>query len=103
MLQQHSTRPITTIIHGWLIKCPKRVLQSHAHNVLILQAKPRTKKLAEKAYFFGRMALWHQITRILSKPPPVLRPGSRLHKNLLHLLRRNPRADQNLFWKIQVE
>src|SRR5215831_15079726 len=25
--------------------------------------------LAEKVYFFGRMALWHQITRILSKPP----------------------------------
>jgi hypothetical protein len=24
--------------------------------------------LTKKAYFFGQMALWHQITRILTKP-----------------------------------
>ena len=28
----------------------------------------------------------------LGRSQPVLRPGSRLHKNLLHLLRRNPRT-----------
>jgi hypothetical protein len=28
---------------------------------------------------------------------------SRLHKNLLHLLRRNSRADQNLLGRIQVQ
>ena len=33
----------------------------------------------------------------------LLRPGSCLHKNLLHLLRRNPRADQNLLGRIEVE
>ena len=65
--------PIKTKIHGWLIKCPKRGLQNHTRNPLILQAKHRVSILAEKVYFFGRMALWPQITRIPSKPQVVKR------------------------------
>src|SRR5918912_2586343 len=45
------------------------VLQFHTQNLLILQAKHHANRLTEKACFCGRMALWHQITRILSKPP----------------------------------
>ena len=44
------------------------VLPRHGQNLLILHTKNRANGLTEKAYFFGRMALWHQITRILSKP-----------------------------------
>src|SRR5215471_9260948 len=58
-----------TKISDGLMQCPKRVLENNAHKLLILQAVDCTSTLDEKAYFFGRMALWHQITRILSKPP----------------------------------
>lgn len=48
---------ITTKDRSWLIKSPKRVLQSHAQNLLILQAPNRANSLAEKAYFSGRLLL----------------------------------------------
>jgi len=51
------------------IQCPKMVLHNYAHNMLILQAHLYATMLTEKVCFFGRMALWHQITRILTKPP----------------------------------
>src|SRR5262245_13811943 len=60
--------PITTVGSDRLIQCPKMVPQNHAHNTLILQVNLCATLLTEKAYFCGRMALWHQITRILSKP-----------------------------------
>jgi hypothetical protein len=44
------------------------VPQNHTTKVLILQVKLCSRTMTEKAYFFGRMALWHQITRIPSKP-----------------------------------
>src|SRR5262245_40861319 len=62
--------PITTVGSDRLIQCPKMVPQNHAHNTLILQVNLCATLLTEKAYFCGRMALWHQITRILSKPLP---------------------------------
>ena len=37
------------------MKCPKMVLQSHACNPLILQAKHRTNIVAEKANFTGHI------------------------------------------------
>ena len=64
---------ITTICCDWPIKCPKRVLPRRTQNPLILQAEHRANMLDEKAYFFGRMALWPQITRIPSKPQVVKR------------------------------
>ena len=49
------------------IQCPKMVLHNYAHNMLILQAHLCATMLTEKVCFFGRMALWHQITHILTK------------------------------------
>jgi hypothetical protein len=57
-------------IRGNLNQCPKMVPQNHTTKVLILQVKLCSRTMTEKAYFFGRMALWHQITRIPSKPHP---------------------------------
>jgi len=42
-----------------LDKCPKKVLQSHTQNSLILHTKNCAHPLTEKAHFFGRMALWY--------------------------------------------
>jgi hypothetical protein len=68
-LQYRHLAPIATNkVRAELSKCPKMVRQFHTQNLLILQAQNHTPSLTEKAYFFGRMALWHQITRILSKP-----------------------------------
>jgi AAA domain-containing protein len=53
---------------GELIECPKSGLPNRVHNSLILQAEYHINRLSEKAYFVGRMALWHQITRIPNKP-----------------------------------
>jgi hypothetical protein len=46
-----------TKIRGALGKCPKRVLQKHVRNPLILQAEHRAHVLTEKAYFAGHLAL----------------------------------------------
>jgi hypothetical protein len=37
-LQNCQGRTITTKDRGWLVECPKRALQSHEQNLLILQA-----------------------------------------------------------------
>jgi len=58
-LQNCQGRTIMTKDRGWLVECPKRVLASYLQNSLIFQAKQRVDMLAEKAYFFERMALWH--------------------------------------------
>src|SRR6266542_4624636 len=50
-----------------MIQCPKMVPQNHTNKALILQTELCSRTMTEKAYFCGRMALWHQITRILSK------------------------------------
>jgi hypothetical protein len=44
------------------------VPQNHTTKVLILQAELCAHTMTEKVCFLGRMALWHQITRIPSKP-----------------------------------
>jgi hypothetical protein len=38
-------------------KCPKKVLQSHTQNSLILRIQNRTYQLTEKAHFSGRLLL----------------------------------------------
>src|SRR6266540_7089692 len=57
MLQQRHVMAITTKGRGWLMKCPKRVLQNHAQNPLILQAQNRTHGLTKKVRFSGRLLL----------------------------------------------
>jgi len=68
MLQNHIFTLIRTIHGDWLMRCPKKALPNHMHKALIFLALYRGNMLTKKAYFFGRMALWHQITRIPSKP-----------------------------------
>jgi hypothetical protein len=63
-------RQLKPKIRGNLNQCPKMVPQNHTTKVLILQVELCSRTMTEKAYFCGRMALWHQITRILSKPHP---------------------------------
>jgi hypothetical protein len=57
MLQRCYIVPITTKTRGWLIKRPKKVLQSHTQNPSILQAKRHANMWTEKAHFSGRASL----------------------------------------------